>query len=178
MRFADILLMAAEAEIEAGSPAAALADVNMVRARASNPQGWVYLNATYSPATSSYPVNSTPAGKYRIGLYPAGSFADASYARKAIHFERKLELAMEGMRFFDLQRWDGASSGLPNGTLKSDGSMAAEINSFISYDKQINSQLNSAHFTPGTNEYFAIPQSQIDLSGSLGAAVLKQNKGY
>lgn len=178
MRFADIVLMAAEAEIEAGSPVAALADVNMVRARAANPQGWVYLNSTYSPATSSYPVNTTPAGKYLVGLYPAGSFADAVYARKAIRFERKLELAMEGMRFFDLQRWDGASAGLPDGTMKSDGSMASEINTFITYDKQINSQLNSAHFIAGVNEYFAIPQSQIDLSGSLGGSVLKQNKGY
>ncbi len=31
------------------------------------------------------------------------------YARKALRFERKLELAMEGERFFDLVRWGIAS---------------------------------------------------------------------
>jgi hypothetical protein len=87
---------------------------------------------------------------------------------------------MEGMRFFDLQRWDGASSSLPNGTLTSTGTMAAEINAFFAYDIRINSQLTGAHFTAGLNEYYLIPQSQIDLSKSLagGKAVLVQNKGY
>ncbi len=180
MRYADILLMAAEAEIEAGSPDNALAYVNMVRARAANPQGWVYKGSTYSPSTSTYPVTSTPADKYLVGQYPAGAFSDLNYARKAIHFERKLELAMEGMRFFDLQRWDGASKGLPNGTAAGNGSMAAEINAFFNYDININSQLSGAKFTAGKNEYYPIPQAQIDLSKSLGNGTgkLVQNKGY
>ncbi len=180
MRFADVVLMAAEAEIEVGSAANALTDVNMIRARAANPAGWVYLNSTYSPGTSTYPVNATPADNYKVSLYPAGAFTDLNYARKAVHFERKLELAMEGMRFFDLQRWDGASTGLPNGTLTSTGSMSTEINAYIAYDKNINSQLNPAVFVPGINEYFAIPQDQLDLSKSLngGKALMQQNKGY
>jgi len=179
MRFADVVLMAAEAELEVGSPDAALADVNLIRARAANPQGWVYKNSTYSATTSSYPVNATLADKYLIAQYPVGAFSNKAYALSAIHFERKLEFGMEGMRFYDLQRWDGASSSLPNGTLTSNGTMAAEINTFIGYDKVINSQLAPAHFTPGLNEYFAIPQNVIDLSKSLGGvAQIKQNKGY
>ena len=181
MRYADVLLMAAEAEIDGGGdPNVALADVNMVRARASNVAGWVYMNSTYSPGTSTYAINATPADKYVVSPYPAGSFSNLAYARTAIHFERKLELGMEGMRFYDLQRWDGASTGLPNGSATGNGSMAAEINAYLAYDIRINSQLTGAKFVQGVNEYFPIPQQELDLSKSLGGgtAVLKQNKGY
>lgn len=178
MRFADVLLMAAEAEIESstGNPATALANVNMVRARAANPKGWVYLNSAYSPASSTYAVNATPADKYVVAPYPAGAFADKAFARKAIRFERKLELGMEGQRWFDLQRWDGASVTDP--VTNSDGSMAAEINAFFAHDKVYNSQLNPGVFTKNKNEYWPIPQYAIDLSKSLGSGVLTQNAGY
>lgn len=178
MRYADILLMAAECEIEAsaGSTATALADVNLVRARAANPAGWVYLNSTYSAGTGTYAVNATPADKYVVGLYPAGAFDNKANARVAIHFERKLELGMEGMRWYDLQRWDGASVTDP--ISNSDGSMAAEINAFFASDVQINSQLQGAHFTAGKNEYVAIPQAEIDKSKALGKGLLIQNAGY
>jgi hypothetical protein len=185
MRFADILLMAAECEIEstAGSTAAAETDVNLVRARAANPAGWVYLNSTYSPATSVYAITATPADKYVVKGYPAGSFSDKAFARTAIHFERKLELGMEGMRFYDLQRWDGASIttnpvSQGDGAISSDGSMAAEINAFFASDVKINSQLQGAKFVPGHNEYYAVPQAEIDKSLSLGKEELTQNNGY
>lgn len=167
MRFSDVLLMAAEAEIEAGDPNVALTNVNMVRARAAGTSWWVYKNTTYDPKTSTYADKTTPADKYVVGLYPAGAFADKTYARQAIHFERKIELGMEGQRFFDLQRWD-------QGT----GSMADEINAFFAFDIKINSQLTGGHFTKGRNEYYPIPQGQIDLSASTGASKLKQNPGY
>ncbi len=167
MRFSDVLLMAAEAEIEAGDATVALANVNAVRARAASGLWWVYKNTTYDPKTSTYADHTTPADKYVVGLYPAGAFADKAYARQAIHFERKIELGMEGQRFFDLQRWD-------QGT----GSMADEINAFFAFDIKINSQLTGGHFTKGKNEYYPIPQGQIDLSASTGASKLKQNPGY
>jgi len=178
MRYSDILLMAAEAEVESGtgSLATALDDVNQVRTRAGKPAGWVYLNSTYAPGSSTYAINATPADKYVVNTYPAGFFTDKATARKAIRFERKLELGMEGMRWYDLQRWDGASVSDP--ITNSDGSMAAEINAFFASDKAINSQLNEGHFTPGKNEYYAIPQSEIDKSKSTGKGVLVQNKGY
>ncbi len=155
----------------------AVADVNLVRARAANPAGWVYLNSTYSTATSSYAVNATPADKYVVGQYPAGAFADKTFARTAIHFERKLELGMEGMRWYDLQRWDGASVADP--ITGSNGSMATEINAFFASDITINSQLTGAtNFTAGKNEYYAIPQAEIDKSSALGKGLLIQNAGY
>jgi hypothetical protein len=159
--------MAAEAEVEAGTTDKALEYVNLVRTRAAGTTWWVYKNSAYDPSKSEYTVKTTPADNYLIKTYPAGAFADKNYARTAIHFERKLELAMEGQRFFDLQRWD-------QGT----GSMADEINAFFAYDININLQLKGAHFTKGRNEYYPIPQSEIDLSASTGQGVLKQNPGY
>ena len=178
MRYSDVLLMAAECEIEAsaGDANAALTDVNMIRNRAANPAGWVYKNSAYSPATSTYAITSTPADNYVVSPYPSGAFGNKSFARSAIRFERKIELGMEGMRWFDLQRWDGASVSDPIKT--SDGSMAAEINAFFANDVKINSQLQGAHFTANKNEYYAIPQSEIDRSASLGTPKLVQNHGY
>jgi starch-binding outer membrane protein, SusD/RagB family len=176
MRFADVLLMSAEAETESGSLTNAMTDVNLVRTRAANPAGWVYLGSAYSVATGTYAVNATPADKYVVANYAASQFASQASARIAIRFERKIELGMEGARWYDLQRWDGASKSDP--IAGSDGSMAAEINAFFASDININSQLQGAHFTAGKNEYYALPQSEIDNSKGTGTALLQQNKGY
>ena len=180
MRYSDILLMAAECEVQAsgGSIATALADVNMVRTRAANPAGWVYLNSAYSVGTGTYPMNDTPADKYKVANYTLTQFDNAADALLYIRFERKIELGMEGMRWYDLQRWDGASVSDP--ITGSDGSMAKEINAFFASDKVINSQLDGATFTAGKNEYVAIPQAELDHSKSLGGGTSKliQNAGY
>ena len=83
---------------------------------------------------------------------------------------------MEGMRWYDLQRWDGASVADP--ITGSDGSMAAEINAFFASDININNQLTGAHFTAGKNEYYAVPQQELDRSRSEGKEELIQNAGY
>lgn len=109
---------------------------------------------------------------YKIGLYATGTFASSGqeYARKAVRFERRLELAMEGHRFFDLQRWD-------NGT----GYMANILNAYESVEKTRSSFYITnpdAQFHKGANEYFALPQAQIDIENSRGKVNLKQNPGY
>lgn len=153
IRFADVILMLAEAEVEVGSLAKALTLVNLVRARAANPAGWVTT------------AGGTPAANYNIGLYTA--FADQAAARKAVQFERKLELAMEGHRFFDLVRW---------------GTASAVLNAYLTYESSVafnkRTYLAGAKFTAGKKEYFPIPQAQIDLSSTAGAPKLKQNPGY
>ena len=163
IRFADVILLAAEAEAEVGSLAEAERLVNLVRARAANPAGFV--KAYVDPADPSKGFSNTPAANYRIGLY-SGQFTSRgqAYARAAVRFERRLELAMEGKRFFDLQRWD-------NGT----GSMANTLNAYIAKELEFFPTyqiLKGAQFKKGQDEVFPIPQGQIDIS----AGKLKQNQ--
>ncbi|MGN6800793.1 MAG: RagB/SusD family nutrient uptake outer membrane protein [Ginsengibacter sp.] len=170
IRFADVLLWAAECEVEIGSLAKAEDYVNMIRARAANPEGWVHKYKDDNDPSKGF--TDVPAANYKIGLY-TGQFEQngQDYARKAVRFERKLELAMEGHRFFDLQRYD-------NGT----GYMADVLNAYIQHETHIPGYdfqyMKGATFTKGKNELYPIPQAQIDLSRENGEATLQQNPGY
>jgi hypothetical protein len=182
IRYADVLLWAAEAEVEAGSLQKAEDYVNQVRSRAADPTGWVHTYA--DPAHSMNGYTSTPAANYKVGLYgaaggnPSTGFAanGQAYARKAVYFERMLELGMEGHRFFDLQRWDGLYGG-PAGN----GYMATIINAYLAHElstiskySTFSNELTGAQFTSGRNELYPIPQSQIIMS----SGKMKQNPGY
>lgn len=199
IRFADVLLMAAEAEIEGGSLATARDYINRVRARAADPAHWVTndynvefatavvgseaemlavdLNAgqwvvredtgttfTYlgGGSTSIANWNEYAAPNYEIALYQ--DLGSQQQARNIVRFERKLELALEGHRFFDLVRWGVAEN---------------TINTFMDFEGPMfpSSYLNEGRFS-GRNEVFPIPQRQIDLSVVDGQARLSQNPGY
>jgi len=139
IRFADVLLMAAEAEVEAGSLETARGYVNTVRKRAANSQYWVSKNGK-------------PAANYVIGTYDT-PWTDQAVARSAVRFERRLELSGEGHRFFDLVRW---------------GVAAQVVNAYLKYEGAIlTNQLGGATFTAGKNEYLPIPQGEIDLSNGV-----------
>ncbi len=171
-RFADVILWAAECEAQTGNLDQAETYVNMVRTRAANPNSWVYLNATYSASTGTYSPQTTPGGNYKIQAYPAAAFSGQgqAYALNAIQMERRLELGMEGQRFFDLARWD-------NGT----GTMATTLNAYVGVEKnrtgfyRVN---NTAVFTKGVNECFAIPLNEIQAENATGKVYLQQNPGY
>ncbi|HET9487579.1 MAG TPA: RagB/SusD family nutrient uptake outer membrane protein [Chryseosolibacter sp.] len=150
MRYAEILLMAAEVEVEIGSLEKAREYVNMIRARAKNPAGFVK-----NP-------NGTPAANYVINEY-AAAWTDQAAARKIVRFERRLELAMEGHRFFDLVRWEIA---------------AETLNKYLQVEKDKREYLRGASFTPGVDEYFPVPEQQVILSSISGVPTLKQNPGY
>jgi tetratricopeptide (TPR) repeat protein len=170
IRFADVLLWAAECEVEVGSLAKAEEYVNRVRARAANPEGWV---KTYvDPANPSAGFTDTPAANYKVGLY-AGDFETKgqSFARKAVYFERRLELALEHHRFFDMVRYTGRDFDIAE---KMNWLMDREGNEILN---QSNSWL-SGEFIKNKHEYFPIPLGQIDLSVVDGASVLVQNPGY
>lgn len=150
MRFADVLLLAAEAEVEAGSLDNAKDLVNMVRARAAKPETWVKTTA------------GADAANYVINQYV--SFTGQEQARRAVRMERLLELGMEGHRFFDLVRW---------------GIAEQEINTLLEHDRpKLSAAYGSATFTAPRNNYFPIPQRQIDLQQENGASSLTQNEGY
>ena len=92
IRYADVLLMAAEAAVETGALDKATSWVNEVRQRAVD---MTYLKDVDNP--------NQDAANYDITTYP--QFTDAAFARKAVRFERRLELGVEGHRLFDIRRW-------------------------------------------------------------------------
>ncbi|SFS50669.1 RagB/SusD family nutrient uptake outer membrane protein [Sphingobacterium wenxiniae] len=142
MRLADVILMAAECAVEAGDLDAALKYVNSIRVRASK----------LAPRKLA---DGSNAADYQVKPYP--SFPDKEYARKAVQMERRLELAMEGHRFFDLVRWGNAKQ---------------VIESYSQFEGSILPSFSGVTFNT-YNAYFPIPQSQIDRSGG----TLKQNDG-
>ena len=136
IRFADVLLMAAECEIEVGSLEKARDYINQVRTRAANKAVWVKTAA------------GANAANYVISNYTT-AFADKATARTAVQFERKLELSGEGHRFYDLVRW---------------GIAPTTLNAYIAYEStKLPVSFVGARFTAGKDEYLPIPQAQIDL---------------
>lgn len=110
IRYADVVLMHAEAACELGNTTEALEKLEMVRARARG------ANATILPKITT---------------------TDQTELRAKIHQERRIELAMEWERFYDLVRWDEAKTAI------------------------------GANFVVGKHELFPIPQTEIDKSEGL-----------
>ena len=162
-RYADLLLMLAEAEVEAGSLVEATKYVNMVRDRASK--------TAQGPGTaaSNIAVPITDASitwaKYKVGLYP--TFASKQAGQDAVRAERKIELAMEGHRFFDLKRWNKLEdlnlyiNGIGGGSEK------ARRPFFATADA-----VTARHYN------FPIPNTQVQLSSVDGTARTPQNTGW
>jgi hypothetical protein len=163
IRYADVLLLAAEAEAQAGDLTKAQTYVNLVRARAANPKGWLYKYKNEAKPLEGF--STTPAANYKVAAYPAGAFTalGKDKALKAIYFERRVELGMEGHRFFDLARW---------------GIAEETLNAYITYESKITSDVGGGRFVKGRNEQYPIPQRQIDLSTRGGVSSLKQNPNY
>jgi hypothetical protein len=92
LRYADILLMKAEALNESGNSVSSLIPLNLVRQRARES----YLN---DPNLPGYPT-TVPAG-----LLPPVTTTDQSSVRTAIRHERRVELGFEFHRHFDLMRY-------------------------------------------------------------------------
>jgi hypothetical protein len=164
IRYSDVLLMAAECEVETnGDLALARTYINQVRTRAGKfVQGPGTSEADISQALTggTGTVNGT---KYLIGLYTT-PFANQADARRAVRWERRLELAMEGYRFFDLRRWNDLQT----------------LTDFLTVEKPRRAQLYAAVQTPTATKlkYYPIPSVEIDLSKINGVAQLKQNSGY
>ena len=108
VRYADVLLLKAEALIETATGNNAAEDAALVEARDLINQ--VRQRAADSVDGSYSPVDLDPSkADYFVGLYPTAGNGNLSwtkeYARMALRFERRLELALEGNRWFDLVRW-------------------------------------------------------------------------
>jgi hypothetical protein len=117
-----------------------LGEVNLIRERAQNPDGFVKNE------------DGSDAANYQIALYSAADFSSQADAMKRIKFERKLELGMEGHRYYDLQRW---------------GDVQTELTRILAHEKTMewgNTLYGSASI--GSEDVnFPVPQRQIDLGG-------------
>ncbi|MRH98974.1 RagB/SusD family nutrient uptake outer membrane protein [Kriegella sp. EG-1] len=152
IRYADVLLWKAEAAI-------ALDDLE---------EGRIYINMVRNRAkTSQYVQNlegNADAANYEIDIYN-DAFNTKEEAIAALRIERRLEMAHEGHRFFDLVRW---------------GIAADVINTYLAKEKVARGFLTGANFVAGKHEYMPIPQSQIDAAGTdaSGNSLTTQNPGY
>jgi len=146
IRYADVLLWKAEALIELGRQSEALPIVNEIRLRAKNSTDLLKF------------ANGSPVSNYKVEPYSSADWTQ-DFARKALRYERRLEFAMEGHRFFDLVRW---------------GIAAQTLDSYFTIEKTKRDYLNDAQFQSGKHEYLPIPQQQINLSGGK----YMQNPGY
>jgi ATP/maltotriose-dependent transcriptional regulator MalT len=151
LRYTDVMLMRAEALIETGSLEEARTIINNIRQRAKNS---VAKHIAYA------------ADQCEIALYPTSYFQDKETARKCLQWERRLEMAMESNRFFDLRRWGIASKTL-NAFFETEKDVVYNEQTYAQYYKD-------AHFTPGKNEYFPLPYIQLYYVPGL----YTQNKGY
>ena len=111
LRYSDVLLLAAEAKNELGKAAEALPLLNMVRKRARGTNNFILPDVTVT---------------------------DQSMLREKIYKERRVELAMEQHRWFDLVRWGRAA--------------------------QVMQAVGKTNFVTGKHELLPIPQTEIDLT--------------
>lgn len=144
IRYADVLLMRAEAMIEKGDYAAALPLINQVRNRAKVSTGLIGF-----------------ATNLNIQAYVDGVNCvwSQDFARQALRWERRLEFAMEGSRFFDLVRW---------------GITDSVMNSYYLREASVRIHYQGAQFTKNKNEYVPVPIQQINFS----KGVYQQNYGF
>ncbi len=143
IRYADVLLLLAECQIETNALDDARTNINLVRARAANAAGWV-----------KEADGTTNAANYVISEYPLTGFPfdNQANARLALRMERKLELGMEGHRWFDLNRW---------------GITETELTRVMTYEKTTpwgsGTIYQGADIGP-EDVTVPVPQRQIDLS--------------
>jgi starch-binding outer membrane protein, SusD/RagB family len=166
LRYADVLLLLAEAEVETGDLTNAMIHTNLVRDRARQKAQGPATNAV----TLAVPINdpSITWAKYNISLWPASTFANPTTAMEAVRTERRLELAMEGQRFFDLKRW---------------GIMPQTIQAYIQgvgggSEASRRAFFTTAEMPAARHDNFPIPTVQIELSKVEGETRVPQNDGW
>ena len=131
-RYADVLLMRAEAYAQLGNSEQAIALVNQIRQRAA---GSTQMIGSYQ---NTYGV------KMYVTPYKGSYSKDETV--KIVKMERRLELAMESERFFDLVRW---------------GDAATVLNKYYAEEIDNCALYSDAHFTANKGEYLPIPFVQM-----------------
>ncbi len=147
LRYAEVLLTYAEARMEQGKLTQADLDmsINLLRDRV----GMMHMNLDFLAA-------------------------NGMDVREEIHRERRVELALEGQRYFDVRRWkEGARLAAPIEGVKAEWFPELSGSSYrISPDGYLQAQWNR-RFEDPKNYLWPIPQPQIERNPNLG-----QNPGW
>jgi hypothetical protein len=145
MSVRDAMLLYAECLANDNDLNGAMSLVNKVRARAALPVNII----KYS--------DGTPAANYKVSTYPSShaAFTDKATCIKAIRMERKLELAMEGQRWFDLVRWGGDY-------------MSSEIAAYLNYEQDFipNGKFKNLSPLSAAKTMFPLPLTQVETMGN------------
>ncbi|MBQ9571224.1 MAG: RagB/SusD family nutrient uptake outer membrane protein [Prevotella sp.] len=156
IRYADILLLKAEALVETATGNNAAEDAGLAEARS-------LVNQVRQRAANSVDPNYTPmdldpfTADYFVGLYPTdwdgNLYWTKDRARAAVRFERRLEFALEGNRWFDLVRWGSDY-------------LISTMNKYMTEESALRSYYQGRSVS--TNEIFLpIPLAEIDNSNGL-----------
>lgn len=149
LRYADVVLMAAEAYNEIGNTPEAWRLLNEVRHRAG---------ATETNSLQAY--KAAQPNLYELPYFNSGDEADNF--RTALYWERGFELAFEGQRKYDLLRWGILGDALKLFQSKMDKSLKGK---YVAGDK----------FIKGKHELFPIPLGELQANPALKN---QNNPGY
>jgi hypothetical protein len=165
IRFAEVLLIHAEAACENGDLQEARNSLNLIRKRArqSNPvdpkasfrnYNKVQISKNQYKQYDFINYDFTEAASNKANLLPDVITNDQERLREAIRHERRVELAMENKRFYDIIRWGNAEEHFHRFAIKWKTGKGAQ-------------------FRKNINEVFPIPQDELDLNPRM-----TQNTGY
>ncbi len=165
IRYGEVLLIHAEAACENGHVQEALSSLNQIRKRARESSAtdskfsFKNINKYLKSAGiyEKYPFityDFQKANNDKQNLLPDVKTSDQQELRKAIRHERRVELAMENKRFYDITRWGDAENNFHNFASKWATGKGSQ-------------------FRKNINEIFPIPQDEIDVNPKM-----TQNPGY
>jgi hypothetical protein len=147
--------MAAECEVEVGSLEKAREYVNMIRKRAGN---CAQAPESLGKIATAIDDPAITHARYKVGEYTT-AWSNKDAARDAVRLERRLELALEGHRLYDLQRW---------------GNFKEVLNAYVAREKTLVSVMSAAGAVDDKHVAYPLPSAEIQKSGG----ALKQNTGY
>jgi hypothetical protein len=148
LRYADVILMYAEALNEVGRTSEAIDALNIVRARSNA----TLLSQDFSNYTTLYQPKNKVNNVLTPKLLPFIPDADSQGKfRTALYWERAFELCYEGTRKYDLLRWGVLYEAIQN----------------MKTTYVITSYLAPTNYVKGKHELFPIPQKEMDVNFKL-----------